>query len=62
MPQIKFNGSIKQYTPKKLVSGDNGLRLLLEIPMPNKETLEGISSVFLSQANLTENVIITLEV
>jgi hypothetical protein len=62
MTQIKFNGSIKQFTPKKLVSGDNGIRLLLEIPMPNQETLDGISGVFLSKANLTENVIITLEI
>ena len=61
MPQIKFNGSIKQFTPKKLVSGDNGLRILLEISAPDKETLDGISEKFLSQANLTENIIITLE-
>ena len=62
MTQIKFNGSIKQFQPKKLVSGDNGLRILIEVPMPTNDILVGISEVFLSQANLTENVIISLEI
>lgn len=61
MAQVKFNGSIKQFQPKKLVSGDNGLRILLEVSAPTKETLDGISERFLSQANLTENIIITME-
>lgn len=62
MAQTKFNGSIKQFQPKKLVSGDNGLRILLEVSAPDKKTLDGISEIFLSRANTTENVIVTLEI
>ena len=58
---VKFNASIKQFTPKKLVSGDNGLRILLELSAPDKDTLNGISELFISKANLTENIIITME-
>lgn len=58
---IQFTGSIKQFTPKKLVSGDHSLRLLIEVSSPNQELLQSISNVFLSQSNLTETAKITLE-
>ena len=62
MTQIKFNGSIKQFTPKKLVSGDFSARVLLEINAPTKETLDEISEIFLSRSNVTENIIISMEI
>lgn len=58
---LKFNASIKQFQPKKLVSGDLGCRILLEVSVPDKITLDGLSELFVSQSNLTENIIVTME-
>ncbi len=44
-------GKIKQFTPKRLVSGDTAVRVMLEINQATEQQLSELGNIFVAERN-----------